>query len=90
MVSFLVKRILRFAFLKMHFQFSFYLGTCCKTVEVYYATRNAAYDSQSKIFGSYTVSSEKVNGRYFYQSDYENGIDHNRYWKGKSMDSIVN
>ena len=42
-------------------------------MEVYYSTKNAAYDSQSKIFGLYTTSSEKVNGRYFYQSNFENG-----------------
>ena len=42
-------------------------------MEVYYSTKNAAYDSQSNIFGSYSVSNDYVNGRYFYQSDFENG-----------------
>ena len=42
-------------------------------MEVYYSTKNVAYDSHSNIYGSYSVTNEKVNDRYFYQSDFENG-----------------
>ena len=51
-------------------------------VEVYYSTKTAAYDSHSKIFGYYTVSSETVNDRYFYQSNFENG-KYGIWWCGR-------
>ena len=60
--------------------FACYLGTCCKTVEVYYTTRNAA---QSKIIGSYIFKNEKVNGKYFYQSNFKNEI-YGIWWCGNA------
>ena len=51
----------------------FNLDECCIHIEVYYETKNEAYDSKSFIYGTYTKLSESVNGRSHYQSDFDDG-----------------
>ena len=51
----------------------FNLDECCIHIEVYYETKNEAYDYQSEVYGTYTKLSESVNGRSHYQSDFDDG-----------------
>ena len=51
----------------------FNLDECCVHIEVYYETKNEAYDYQSEVYGTYTKLSESVNGRSHYQSDFDDG-----------------
>ena len=53
--------------------FFFNLEECCVHIEVYYETKNEAYDYQSEVYGTYTKLSESVNGRSHYQSDFDDG-----------------
>ena len=52
---------------------NFLLDECCVHIEVYYETKNEAYDHQSEVYGTYTKLSESVNGRSHYQSDFDDG-----------------
>ena len=53
--------------------FEFNLDECCVHIEVYYGTKNEAYDHQSEVYGTYTKLSGSVNGRSHYQSDFDDG-----------------
>ena len=61
--------------------FEFNLDECCVHIEVYYGTKNEAYDYQSEVYGTYTKLSESVNGRSHYQSDFDNGA-YGIWWCG--------
>ena len=49
----------------------FHLDECCAHFEVYYQTKNEAYDNQDHVYGNYTKMSGTVNGRSHYQSDFD-------------------
>ena len=59
----------------------FNLDECCVHIEVYYETKNEAYDNEYFIYGTYTKLSESVNGRSHYQSDFDDGL-YDIYWCG--------
>ena len=58
------------------------LDECCVHIEVYYGTKNEAYDHQSEVYGTYTKLSESVNGRSHYQSDFDDGY-YGIWWCGQ-------
>ena len=51
----------------------FILDECCVHIEVYYETKNEAYENQFQVYGTYTKLSETVNGHSHYQSDFDGG-----------------
>ena len=59
----------------------FNLDECCVHIEVYYKTKNEAYDYRSEVYGTYTKLSESVNGRSHYQSDFDDGY-YGIWWCG--------
>ena len=59
----------------------FNLEECCVHIEVYYETKNEAYDNQYYVYGTYTKLSESVNGRSHYQSDFDDGY-YGIWWCG--------
>ena len=64
--------------------FEFNLDECCVHIEVYYGTKNEAYDIYGAyIYGTYTKSSGSVNGRSHYQSDFDDGY-YGIWWCGNA------
>ena len=62
--------------------FEFNLDECCVHIEVYYGTKNEAYDHKSEVYGTYTKLSGSVNGRSHYQSDFDDGY-YGIWWCGQ-------
>ena len=57
--------------MSLYYEMLFFNLECCVHIEVYYETKNDAYNYQSQVYGNYTKLSESVNGRSHYQSETE-------------------
>ena len=60
------------------------LDTCCQNIEVVYSSDTPTTDTmRPERFGRYTLSSETVNGRGFYESDFDQGPNgYGIWWTG--------
>ena len=59
-------------------------ATCCQNIELVYTSDTPPIEKmRSERFGRYTLSSETVNGRGFYVSDFAHG-DYGIWWTGDS------
>ena len=57
-------------------------STCCQNIEVVYSTESLPIEKmRPERFGRYTKSSEPVNGRAFYVSDFDQGA-YGIWWAG--------
>ena len=60
------------------------LDTCCQNIEVVYSSETTPVATmRPERFGRYTLSSETVNGRRFYESDFDEGPSgYGIWWTG--------
>ena len=59
------------------------LDTCCQNIEVVYSSDTPTTDTmRPERFGRYTLSSETVNGRGFYESDFDQPNGYGIWWTG--------